>query len=66
MASFGFPLISPLENSRSLATPQQPEVSPGTAWEAPVAKSSEVVAAMRTASTLSHAVIRALELQVPV
>ena len=46
--SFGFPLISPLERSGSSVTPWQPELSPKTAWEAPVARSPEVVAAVRT------------------
>lgn len=39
-----------------MATLQQPEVSPRTAWEALVARCPEVVAARRTAGSLSRTV----------
>lgn len=66
VASFRLPLISPFENSASLATLWQPEVSPRTAWEALVARSPEVAAARRTVRTvgsLSHVVLSTWGLQ---
>lgn len=57
MAAFRFPVISPLEKSGRLVTVWQPEVSPRTAWEALVARSPEVVAAMRTTGSLSCATL---------
>lgn len=63
VASFWLPLISPFENSASLATLWQPEVSPRTAWEALVARSPEVAAARRTVGSLSHVVLSIWGLQ---
>ena len=59
MASFRLLLIRPLENSASLATLRQPEVSPREAWEALVARSPELAAARGSGGSLSHAVPRA-------
>ena len=63
MASFKLLLIRPLENSVSLATLRQPEVSLRTAWEALVARSPEVVAARGSGGSLSHAVLSIQGLQ---
>jgi hypothetical protein len=64
MASFRFLMIScPLENSGSLATAWQPEVSPRTAWEALVARSPEVVTAVRNNGSHSRAARGTLGLQ---
>ena len=63
MASFKLLLIRPLENSVSLATLRQPEVSPRTAWEALVARNPEVAAARGSGGSLSHAVLSIQGLQ---